>query len=113
MDRVTGRFDGPNCRGEEKVRRLREAFGDDIRLEAAYGDTSGDRAMLALADEARHEGFPRHAIGGAHEARHSRRFGPVGAPAGPPATNRPAERAHAEGTSTGKSQAPSCTSTKT
>ena len=52
MDRVTGRFDGPNCRGEEKVRRLRSAFGPDVHLEAAYGDTSGDCAMLTLADEA-------------------------------------------------------------
>lgn len=52
MDRVTGRLDGPNCRSEEKVRRLRSAFGPDVHLEAAYGDTSGDRAMLTLADEA-------------------------------------------------------------
>jgi phosphatidylglycerophosphatase C len=51
-DRVTGRLAGPNCRGEEKVRRLREVFGPDVHLEAAYGDTSGDHAMLALADEA-------------------------------------------------------------
>jgi phosphatidylglycerophosphatase C len=50
-DRVTGRFDGPNCRGPEKVRRLRAVFGEDVRLEAAYGDTSGDTEMLALADE--------------------------------------------------------------
>jgi phosphatidylglycerophosphatase C len=50
-DRFTGRLDGANCRGEEKVRRLREAFGEDVRLEAAYGDTSGDVAMLAIADE--------------------------------------------------------------
>jgi len=50
-DRVTGAFAGPNCRGEEKVRRLREAFGPDIRLKAAYGDTSGDREMLKIADE--------------------------------------------------------------
>jgi len=49
--RLTGELDGPNCRGAEKVRRLREAFGDDVRLEAAYGDTSGDTEMLALADE--------------------------------------------------------------
>lgn len=50
-DRVTGAFAGPNCRGEEKVRRLRQAFGPDIRLKAAYGDTSGDREMLKIADE--------------------------------------------------------------
>jgi phosphatidylglycerophosphatase C len=49
--RVSGALDGPNCRGPEKVRRLREAFGDDVALEAAYGDTDGDREMLALAEE--------------------------------------------------------------
>lgn len=50
-DRVTGAFDGANCRGPEKVARLKEAFGDDVELEAAYGDTDGDREMLALALE--------------------------------------------------------------
>jgi phosphatidylglycerophosphatase C len=50
-DRVTGELDGANCRGPEKVRRLREAFGDDVALEAAYGDTDGDKEMLALAEE--------------------------------------------------------------
>jgi len=49
--RFTGRLDGANCRGEEKVRRLREIFGDDVRLEAAYGDTGGDHEMLAIAEE--------------------------------------------------------------
>jgi phosphatidylglycerophosphatase C len=51
-DRVTGAFESPNCRGEEKVRRLRAAYGPDLRLAAAYGDTSGDAEMLAIADEA-------------------------------------------------------------
>lgn len=55
-DRVTGAFAGPNCRGEEKVRRLRAAFGEDMPLAAAYGDTTGDTEMLAMADEA---GFRR------------------------------------------------------
>ncbi|MFJ6023711.1 HAD-IB family hydrolase [Brevundimonas sp. NPDC092305] len=50
-DRVTGAFDSPNCRGEEKVRRLRAVYGDDLRLAAAYGDTSGDTEMLQIADE--------------------------------------------------------------
>lgn len=49
--RVSGDFEGVNCRGPEKVRRLREALGDDLRLEAAYGDTDGDTEMLALAEE--------------------------------------------------------------
>ena len=55
-DRVTGAFAGANCRGEEKVRRLRAAFGENMPLAAAYGDTSGDTEMLAMADEA---GFRR------------------------------------------------------
>lgn len=50
-DRVTGAFDGANCRAEEKVRRLRAAFGPEIRLAAAYGDTSGDAEMLEIAEE--------------------------------------------------------------
>lgn len=48
--RVVGMDAVENCRGEEKVRRLREAFGPEVRLAAAYGDTSGDTEMLELAD---------------------------------------------------------------
>ncbi|HEY7900280.1 MAG TPA: HAD-IB family hydrolase, partial [Caulobacteraceae bacterium] len=48
---ATGALDGPNCRGSEKVARLQAAFGDDVRLEAAYGDSDGDTQMLAIADE--------------------------------------------------------------
>lgn len=49
-DRVVGAFATPNCRGEEKVRRLRAVLGDDLSLAAAYGDTSGDREMLQIAE---------------------------------------------------------------
>ncbi len=50
LSRVTGRFIGRNCRGPEKVARLKEAFGEDVALLAAYGDTSGDREMLRIAE---------------------------------------------------------------
>lgn len=50
QDRVAGAFETPNCRGPEKVARLKAAFGDAVRLKAAYGDTSGDREMLQLAE---------------------------------------------------------------
>lgn len=50
-DRIAGAFAGPNCRGEEKVRRLKAAYGDDMTLIAAYGDTSGDTEMLAMAQQ--------------------------------------------------------------
>jgi len=48
--RVAGPIDGRNCRGPEKVRRLKIALGEDIHVAAAYGDTDGDREMLAMAD---------------------------------------------------------------
>jgi phosphatidylglycerophosphatase C len=50
--RVIGALVGPNCRGPEKVVRLQAAYGDDLRLAAAYGDSDGDQEMLAIADEA-------------------------------------------------------------
>lgn len=50
-DQVAGAFASPNCRGAEKVVRLRAAFGPNLRVRAAYGDTDGDTEMLALADE--------------------------------------------------------------
>lgn len=49
--RVTGAFLSPNCRGPAKVVRLKAAFGERVRLLAAYGDTSGDREMLAMAEQ--------------------------------------------------------------
>lgn len=50
-DRITGDFAGPNCRGQEKVRRLKAAYGEDMTLTAGYGDTSGDTEMLAMAQQ--------------------------------------------------------------
>lgn len=47
---ISGALDGPNCRGPEKVARLRTALGVDALLAAAYGDTSGDADMLRMAD---------------------------------------------------------------
>jgi phosphatidylglycerophosphatase C len=48
--RVEGAFTGENCRALEKVVRLRARFGPDVRLAAAYGDTSGDAEMLQIAE---------------------------------------------------------------
>ena len=50
QDRITGSFDGLNCRGPEKVARLKAAYGPEVEIKAAYGDTSGDREMLAAAE---------------------------------------------------------------
>ncbi|RMG61669.1 MAG: HAD-IB family hydrolase [Bacteroidetes bacterium] len=60
--RLTGRLRGRNNHGPEKVRRLREALGDTWpdRL-VAYGDSSGDRELLAAADEAHFKPFRSNA----------------------------------------------------
>ena len=47
---LTGRLLGANTRGPEKVTRLREWLGTNPRLAWAYGDSRGDREMLALAE---------------------------------------------------------------
>jgi phosphatidylglycerophosphatase C len=47
--RVEGALHGLNCRGAEKVVRLEAAFGPGLRLAAAYGDSAGDREMVAIA----------------------------------------------------------------
>ena len=47
--RLTGRLLGANCRGPEKVMRLREWRGEGLALAYAYGDSAGDREMLNLA----------------------------------------------------------------
>lgn len=53
--RLTGALTGKNCNGEEKVCRIREAVKlTPYQAVYAYGDSSGDREMLALAQ---HKGF--------------------------------------------------------
>ncbi len=49
--RLTGALDGLNCRGPEKVIRLKAVYGATLDLAAAYGDTDGDAEMLAAAHE--------------------------------------------------------------
>jgi phosphatidylglycerophosphatase C len=51
LGRVTGGFERPNNRGPEKVVRLTEAYGPNLKVRAAYGDTDGDTEMLAIAEE--------------------------------------------------------------
>jgi len=48
--RLTGRLAGPNCYGPEKVARLEALVGDLAGVELyAYGDSRGDRELLAAA----------------------------------------------------------------
>jgi phosphatidylglycerophosphatase C len=51
--RLTGRYNGANCRGEEKIRRLRQwiaSAGVDPTQLWAYGNSRGDLRMLRAAD---------------------------------------------------------------
>ncbi|MDE2085707.1 MAG: HAD family hydrolase [Xanthomonadaceae bacterium] len=49
-DRLTGRYQGAQCVGEEKARRVRERYNLASYDQCyAYGDTHEDEAMLALA----------------------------------------------------------------
>lgn len=50
--RLTGAMVGPNCRGHQKVVRLTEWLGGDTPERLwAYGNSSGDRELLATAHE--------------------------------------------------------------
>ena len=50
--RLTGRFLTPNCYGQEKVRRILALYPDRSAYHlTAFGDSRGDREMLALADD--------------------------------------------------------------
>ncbi len=49
-NKITGSFDGKNCYGDEKVCRIEQQFQLKNYSEIfAYGDSSGDKAMLAIA----------------------------------------------------------------
>jgi len=47
---LTGRFQTPNCYGAEKVRRVKECIKEASHI-TAYGDSRGDRELLAWADK--------------------------------------------------------------
>lgn len=50
--RLTGRFATPNCYGPEKVRRIEAVWPDRAGLDvSAFGDSRGDKEMLAYADQ--------------------------------------------------------------
>lgn len=51
QNKLTGKIDGKNCYGVEKVNRIQQLYNLDLYKPVyAYGDTSGDKPMLQLAD---------------------------------------------------------------
>lgn len=56
--RITGKIVGKNCHGQEKVRRIMEAYNiQEFEVIYAYGDTRGDRPMLKMATRAHFRPF--------------------------------------------------------
>ncbi len=56
---LTGALSTPNCQGAEKVKRIRAHLDlADYSSIYAYGNSRGDRAMLALAQHAFYRSFP-------------------------------------------------------
>lgn len=49
VDKNSGKYDGLNCYGEEKARRFREAFGNEIILHEFYSDSESDFPLLSMA----------------------------------------------------------------
>ena len=48
---LTGHFSSPNCYGAEKVNRLKAVYPDrENYILYAYGDSAGDKELLAFAD---------------------------------------------------------------
>jgi len=55
---VTGKFLSKNCYGIEKANRIQEQYNlDDYDHIYAYGDSRGDKELLALADESFYKPF--------------------------------------------------------
>jgi phosphatidylglycerophosphatase C len=55
---ITGRIEGKNCQGEEKVRRIQERWNlSDFDEIYAYGDSEADKPMLALATKSFYKPF--------------------------------------------------------
>jgi len=48
--KITGKLSSPNCRGEEKVHRLKSFFDGEQVVVEAYGNSEGDRELLLWAD---------------------------------------------------------------
>ena len=56
--KITGNFSSGNCYGQEKVSRIKlEGLLENKPFIYAYGDSAGDKPLLALADEAFYRKF--------------------------------------------------------
>ena len=51
VDKNTGKYDGENCYGKEKVRRFREKFGDE-QIDCFYSDSLSDTPLAEISRKA-------------------------------------------------------------
>ena len=59
-NKITGKIVGENCRGLEKVARIKSAYDlSNFAIIAAYGDTSGDKEMLSIATKKYYRHFKK------------------------------------------------------
>jgi phosphatidylglycerophosphatase C len=57
-NKLTGKFSTKNCYGIEKANRINECYNlSEYDYIYAYGDSSGDKELLALADESLYKPF--------------------------------------------------------
>jgi phosphatidylglycerophosphatase C len=57
-NKITGKLNGPNCNGAEKVARIKNKYNlSDYSTIYCYGDTKGDKPMLQLATFAFYKPF--------------------------------------------------------
>jgi len=55
---ITGKFDGRNCHGPEKAKRVKKRFIlENFEYIYAYGDSSGDKELLELAHDKNYRVF--------------------------------------------------------
>lgn len=52
VDSKTGKYNGINCHGEEKVRRFYKIFGTDTKVEEFYSDSYSDTPMAEISGKA-------------------------------------------------------------
>jgi len=57
-NKIVWKFEGKNCYGDEKVKRILDAYNlDNFQSIYAYGDSVGDKPMLRLADKSFYRPF--------------------------------------------------------
>lgn len=51
MNEKTGKIFGKNCRGNAKVERFQEMYGEHVKIQEFYSDSTSDKFMAELAEK--------------------------------------------------------------